>query len=267
MADRPRWTRRRKVEVLGAIGAVVVVGLLLPTALTTWAPLIHFACSNETEVFHGQLWTPAVVANSPYGGNVTDLGLVPPYIPGTPGYPTSWAGLGAPAWNGMVGGAFLPLNVSVYRMANVTVWGPGANSRCSQQYSLTWHTPSAVGQGGVAFSTVVTPNQTSDAGEANTSILAGVSFSFANGYAGPNEPSISTCGGAAVYRNVTATGLTVWTPAASTLGGLPIAVDLPFPATYHYLFPASFGSWQIDNLSAPGGPGGGWAFSFVGPCA
>jgi hypothetical protein len=35
--------------------------------------------------------------------------------------------------------------------------------------------------------------------------------------------------------------------------------------TFSYTFPADTGVWQVDNLSAPGGPGGGWAFSYL-PC-
>ncbi|MGC2034334.1 MAG: hypothetical protein WA761_02675 [Thermoplasmata archaeon] len=41
---------------------------------------------------------------------------------------------------------------------------------------------------------------------------------------------------------------------------------LPFTEQYTYTFPANFGTWQVDNLSAPGGPGGGWAFSYS-PCS
>jgi len=44
-----------------------------------------------------------------------------------------------------------------------------------------------------------------------------------------------------------------------------IATELPFTEQYHYSFPANFGTWQVDNLSAPGGSGGGWAFSYS-PC-
>jgi len=40
-----------------------------------------------------------------------------------------------------------------------------------------------------------------------------------------------------------------------------------YTATWSYWFPPDFGTWQIDNLSAPGGPGGGWAFNFVGHCS
>jgi hypothetical protein len=45
-----------------------------------------------------------------------------------------------------------------------------------------------------------------------------------------------------------------------------LAVTLTITTEYQYVFPADAGSWDIDNLSASGGPGGGWAFSYLGAC-
>jgi hypothetical protein len=59
-----------------------------------------------------------------------------------------------------------------------------------------------------------------------------------------------------------------------------VNVEIPFPydgsirvvnatvtvtADFEYTFPSDSGVWGVDNLSAPGGPGGGWAFSYT-PC-
>jgi hypothetical protein len=59
--------------------------------------------------------------------------------------------------------------------------------------------------------------------------------------------------------------LTVWFPVSLSDRTVQVPFIIPVTESYHYTFPANFGIWEVDNLSAPGGPGGGWAFSYE-PC-
>jgi hypothetical protein len=73
---------------------------------------------------------------------------------------------------------------------------------------------------------------------------------------------VNTCGRSAQTLGLSSNQLTVGIPIVQ--GGrnitVPATVDIYTSYTYH--FPANGGIWLIDNLSAPGGPGGGWAFSY-----
>lgn len=116
------------------------------------------------------------------------------------------------------------------------------------------------------------PNNTSDSNEPHTATLptlengGGQSPRFNASYLLPNEPAIATCSrGAQSLPLVISDRLTIDFPAAPDLPS-SLWYTLTFVQTFHYLFPSDFGTWQIDNLSTPGGPGGGWAFSYS-PCS
>jgi hypothetical protein len=90
---------------------------------------------------------------------------------------------------------------------------------------------------------------------------------FLNGFDTPDSGSISTCGEPAQSLPlVTSTHLTLWAHFASDGQNYSVPFNLPIvESQFHYWFPANFGTWQVGNLSASGGPGGGWAFSYS-PC-
>ncbi len=259
--------RRRTWAVVTSVSiALIALALLAPTWIGSWAPVLHVSCSRGNQVLAEQLWTPAILANSPYGGMVYDNGTIPPDIPGAPGYPTAWSSLGAPASNGTAAGAFFITNVSIYATKNVTEWGPGSNDRCSQPYLTEFLPLSGGGGGGTAFVPISTPSNLSDRGEATNATYGTPPFVFQNGFTAANSPNFSTCGGATQALLVSAPLFTAWAP--TLLGGTHtlIPVVLPFAVSFKYEFPANFGTWAVDNLSAPGGPGGGWAFDYLGPC-
>ena len=196
------------------------------------------------------------------------------------GFPPSWAASqlsGGGEFNGSVWGAFLRDTANVSTLSNQTMFGPGGNDRCSSRFALSFHeVPKSDGgfeYGGEIFSTPWGPQfgngSSSDFGEPliwNFSTSPGEASSiFRNGFYSLNSPPISTCGGPAQTVIVRILGLTTWITFELNDRNLTAPATLPLSEVFDYWFPANFGTWQVDNLSAPGGPGGGWAFSYS-PC-
>jgi hypothetical protein len=77
--------------------------------------------------------------------------------------------------------------------------------------------------------------------------------------------TISTCGAVTAIRGLTSTHITVGIPFVYQGVSHVAYTILDITTHYRYVFPANGGIWAVDNLSAPGGPGGGWAFSYS-PC-
>jgi hypothetical protein len=95
-----------------------------------------------------------------------------------------------------------------------------------------------------------------------------VNPTFNNSFTHANMPPIDTCGGPAQFVSLRGQS---WSSSLSfglTIHGALVNVTSapPLLLSYWYGFPANFGIWAVDNLSIPGGPGGGWAFSFQGSC-
>jgi hypothetical protein len=91
---------------------------------------------------------------------------------------------------------------------------------------------------------------------------------FVNGFDASNSPDFSTCGGPNGTISLTSLFLTL--TYHTRIDGSPVNVSFLAPitnASFHYWFPANFGSWAIDDLEAAAGPGGGLAFSYLGPCS
>ena len=185
--------------------------------------------------------------------------------------------MGTKAPNGSVAGVFLHAWVNESENSNETALGPGPNSMCEQKYAISASVyfskdplsgvvvASVLGKGG-HLSDVGEPQMYNFSSYAN-STTDGLTPRFDNGFTSANGGNVSTCNSTFQSVPVHSTGLTVWLTA--TIGGRFTTVPywLPFPQVYQYYFPANFGTWQVDNLSAPGGPGGGWAFDYTGPCA
>jgi hypothetical protein len=76
---------------------------------------------------------------------------------------------------------------------------------------------------------------------------------------------LSTCGTNASVQSVKSNHILVGVEFQYSGVSHVVNVTLDLSTSYRYVFPANGGIWEIDNLSAPGGPGGGWAFSYS-PC-
>ena len=263
--------RRRRLWTL-VLGAAVVGGLLLPSVLfAPWAPVFHTDCVQGARLSEEYVLLPTVLVNSPFGGKAWGTTTFPANFPGTGlSEPNS---LTVPATNGTTSVALMGDNLSVFRMELQTVPGPGPNTRCADSYRVVVDSPPI---DSVAAWGIPNPTNQSNAGQATTLNLSARFWgspavpTFQNGFYSSNEPPISTCGiSSALVLNDTApvTGMTLGVPAG--LGGAPPTMNYtpPFSLSFSYVFPPNFGTWEVDNLAAPGGPGGGWAFNFVGTCA
>ncbi len=211
---------------------------------------------------------PAILVNSPFRGVANGTGILAASFPGGPGYPTHGGDYGIGGPNGTANGAFFAVNLSIRNLANVSEWGPGQNAPCSLPLAVL---PEPPPRGTSTGLTIPVPSNLTDQGEATTVNLSGLFIgsqnvpSWNNAFTWSNSPNVSTCGRAGETLNVSSYGLHVGFPV--TLGGIHWIVPfvLPFKETYRYSFPSN-GTWAIDNLSEPGGPGGGWAFDYLGPC-
>jgi hypothetical protein len=262
--------RRAKIVWLSvATASAVVVALLVPTALSGWAPLVHWTCvSTGTVASKGTMFFPAVLVNAPYGGEGYGSALEPASFPGAWGYPNSTVLVKNPAPNGSAVGQFFAVNVSVHRVNSVLALGPGDASRCGSSFAVSVASPESIAAVGWVL---LGPGNASDAVEPTSVNFTGfqgdpVSPQFQNGYGGSNFANVTTCDAGAKLLNASAQPATVVIPFHMGDRNYTVAFTIPFQLQFQYWFPADFGTWQVDNLSTDGGPGGGWAFSYS-PCA
>lgn len=193
---------------------------------------------------------------------------MPADFPGSPGYPNLTGGYGLSLANGSAGGEFFSDNFSLDRLGTVMTVGVGPSSACPAPYKVV------VSPGwfpAVTSASLLAPGSRSDLAEPSTVNLSGYAYHpetpvWNNSFARSTESPIDTCGGPGQSIPVDVSGLPV--TIQFQVGGESInaPIILPFLLIFDYVLPANFGIWQIDNLSAPGGPGGGgWAFSYS-PC-
>jgi hypothetical protein len=244
--------------------AAAVIALLIPSILAGWAPLVHWTCS-EQEMSREVTWIPVVLINSPFGGYASGNGSLPAGYLGPKTILPSASG--TDAYNGNVSGVLYEVWGNVSRDTNEMAWGPGANVRCSQAYTvrlggLNSQPPSSYSGG------LFGPGLQSDLGEPHeynfSTQPSGSTVYFSNGFVERNSANISTCGKTAQSLSIPLhkIDVTIAIPPSSGSNYPPQPLVLPLDQSYHYVFPANFGTWQVDNLSAAGGPGGGWAFSY-----
>jgi hypothetical protein len=275
-----RVALRNVLRIRAAISQGVVAGVVLSLASfasTGGGILTHTTCEVGSRVaYPNDTWIPAVLVNSPFGGNASGMGIMnwdfpgawngPPPAPGQ----TLKVGMGTGDLNGTAGGAFFTVSLSVFQSRTVTQAGPGMNLPCTASVQLDLQAPQTYAEAGARVTTV---SNLTDAGEAdNATLFAGLNGSiqspafFDNGFTRANTNEISTCGqqGKTVPAAMQGLGVTFHVAAINQTYLIP--ETLPFTEVFSYTFPGDFGNWQVDNLSEPGGPGGGWAFSYS-PCA
>jgi len=273
---RPTTRRRRRLLFVlpPALGACVVIAIFVSPGLTGVGLVSHSTCvRGPLAGFQSNYFLPAVLVNSPYGGSAWGNGTIPVSFPGAwsgpPPEGVNAVGFGAGAQNGGSLGAFFTVNLSVYSLRNSTEIGPGNNLRCSQAYSIQFANPITLTEAG---GQMLGQNNTTDASGSPYAYIGGeVNASnspfFNNSFSSENGPAVTTCGGPVKSLPLVEPDyLRLLFPLRVGLATSWIPFQLTFVQTFHYVFPANFGTWEVDNLSAQGGPGGGWAFSFS-PCS
>lgn len=259
--SRPRWA------VVGTvISVVLVLALLLPTLLASWAPVLRWTCQPQGTGAAYNIALPVELTNSPYGGSANGIGTIPEGYSGSPD-PGLTVQLGSPSENGTPTGSFIYELMTAVPTQSTLQWGYGPSDRCSSSVALSY-----AYLGPTALGITLAPQNTSDQGQPHqlnfTEPYGNVPTAiFVNGFAAANEGAVSTCGQPARHETTASPGITVL--AQFTLGGQNYSVTqfLPFLTTYTYSFPANFGTWQVDNLTAGASAwGGGLAFSYA-PCS
>jgi len=238
--------------VVGAgIGTGFVIGsiTLLPTG--------H--CAPSMAIANLTIRTPALIVNSPYLGQAS-------------GDYTWWANTssqtirftsGVGSSNGSVGYSLNLTNWTVWSTHSVGSGGPS----CAGAFLLT-EVPTAYS---IVFDS---SNYTNDSASAQsfgggTPPWPGGSpenYVYFNDSFSQTTGTIQTCDRSAVIAHDNSGHIDLEIP--FQYQGVQHTANLAYRSVmnFTYTFPSDGGSWAIDNLSASGGPGGGWAFSYLGPC-
>lgn len=269
--------RRWPAIVAVCVGIAVAASMVASTLVAPYYQG-HYVCERGTIITSQLNWTPDLLTNSPFGGYGNVSYTLPPI--------GSHSGGGGSEFNGTSGSVIWPVIWNLSTVNRVRVNGVGSDVQCPQfeaEVGTGDYYP-GLPFGGCAGCPIKVVNNTTDKGEPTQAFYNSTdggsptwSVIWNNGFTVDNQGLISTCGGAARWGNLTTHNLTFLVPFATSYGKLvynesiytaydPMAAPGSYTATFSYWFPANFGTWQIDNLSAPGGPGGGWAFNFVGPC-
>jgi hypothetical protein len=267
----PMAPTRRRAWGSVVVGVAAGVVLALGGLSGSWNLLEHTICADQGQVSLEYFFLPALLVNSPYGGLAWGNGSMAASFPGGPGYPTYPGAYGGGSSNGTVGEVWFSVNLSIHGQANETEIGPGPSRDCTRPFSV-FPVPAYLGRGFGGWEIQV-PSNLTDMGEATSANFSGLfegnplSPIWNNGFTSSNAPNVSTC------TNSTPLNLLIQVPGPSVQipfseSGNPLVTSyiLPFTESFHYLFPPRFGIWAVDNLSTPGGPGGGWAFDYLGPC-
>lgn len=237
--------------VIGVVlGVFVPVLGLNPTSL----PFEHRVCVQTSGgLASTTVWVPELLVNSPYGGSANGSnnqeGIVTPTVNG------------AAYWLGDLEN----LSISVY--TNDTSYGAGPDQPCASSYRVQLQ---AVGLSAAGFP-IMGPGNLSDLNEphqVNLSVVwdppvSGI-VTFNNGFSRANSAAIDTCAGTPVEVTSQSSYLTLFATFRSGESNVTIPFNSPYPygsEHFHYWFPGG-GIWEVDNLSAAGGPGGGLAFSY-----
>jgi len=234
------------------LGVIVAVGMTVVTVGHPRASEPAAECAPGSIVaWVNDTYPPLGVVNSPYNG--TASGSVP-ITNGT-------LILTLSPRNGSAFGVFERMNWTV-RIGKAT---GGFDSSCAGIYYLN---PTDDGTSTTfPLSNQSVFNFTNDSQEPNQSGITGAGgpVYFYSGFYSPTS-ELSTCGAGTTILHTASSSLQVGVT-FSVAGVVHVVnVSIPVQTNYTYTFPANAGAWAIDNLSAPGGPGGGWAFSYLHPC-
>jgi hypothetical protein len=237
----------------GAAVAAVVAGIVIASGLTIVTlsqPIVDCTPGPVVATVNGSL-TPRLLLNAPYNGLA--YGTVP--IDNGSQNLTIFANNSGGVW-----GLFEHVGWTI-RQGVAT---GQSNSSCRRVYfpSLTDDWTSV----GLPLFNSSAPAYLNDSAEANWVQINGTPgpVYFSNGFYAPTG-QISTCGQSATHRAASSDYLQIGVQFDVNDVAHVVNVTLAVSTQYEYVFPANGGTWAIDNLSAPGGPGGGWAFSYS-PC-
>ena len=235
--------------VAGVLLVILVLGLTYTSPGRACEPGRTVAVQNGTA-------TPLLLVNSPYNAPYGDFST------GT--LPVENGSLNLTlggSYNGSVWGYFERTDWTV----KVGVGTDGPNVACNQKFYL-------IPNNNVTSTIAPVSNQSVYNFVNDSEVPTSVQFNSSNAPVyfddrfSVTTNAVSTCGVATSVRGLTSTHITIGI--GFQYGGTSHILNTVENITthYRYVFPADGGVWDVDNLSAPGGPGGGWAFSYS-PCS
>jgi hypothetical protein len=247
---------RSRVILAVLVGIVVALPLPFLSAFEGNAGCVAGpVVATEQSVF-----TPVILFNSPTGGSSTGSVITHNGSEAT----TITYGTGQ---NGSVIGFFNVENWTIYSDVSHGFGAPN----CSGLFSTTNSTTDGGVSGNIPAGGAPSgwaENFSNDSTEP-TNYLGfgshGPPLNFSNQFYSTTF-TYSNCGSGATSRVAVSNHIEVSLGFESGGAWHAAEVTINVQTTYLYHFPANGGTWQVDNLSAPGGPGGGWAFSYLGPC-
>lgn len=233
-----------------AAAAALVAGILIAAGVTTLtlSGPANSCTPGPIVAFHNNSLTPLLLLNSPYNGSAHGTVTIE---------------------NGT-------LNLTMFANNSGGFWGyferidwtvragqgsNGADSSCASVFYLTekddW---TAAGLPLFNSSSPYYLNDSQEPDSVEISSSGGPTYFYNQFYAATSK--LSTCGTNASVQTVRSTHTRVGIEFQYAGTSHIVNVTLNESTSYRYDFPADTGTWAIDNLSAPGGPGGGWAFSY-----
>jgi len=249
MTAAPHARARQTTLVVAVAVAMTVAGglgvfLLLTSSSHPCVPGSVVAVENHT-------LTPQVLVNSPFlgSGTGTYLGVSPSNL--------SPSGPIVGAENGSVWGHFEDFRSTIREGVH-----QDTSNACDGQFFVSQTDNLSGGTQSLGSGLRNDSSEQEWVGDNGT----GYSLVYLNNSFTSATTSVSTCGLDRETLGLTSDHFSIRLPFSTEGHPENVTVEVNALVSLAYTFPADGGTWLIDNLSAPGGPGGGWAFSFLGPC-
>lgn len=250
---------------MSRVGAFSMTAVLLGAAIGGGLVIaaFHFStpgqCVPLVPIANLTISTPVMIINSPYLGAASGTLTTFTNISGHPYTITQATG----SRNGSIAYLLQLLNWTVWTTHHV---GTGSGS-CHGVYSLSWvPTGTSVLNSSANYTNDSDSQQYIGGGSPPWPNGAPLGYVYFNDSVTEGTFEVSTCGGSAIHLQARSTYLDLRIPFA--FQGVWHTQDVSFRAltNYTYTFPTNSGVWSVDALNLPGGPGGGWAFSYLRGC-
>jgi len=239
------------------VGAGLGAGLV--AAWATWGAPTQCVASQPVATL--TTLTPVLIVNSPYGGYAN--GTWTRYMNTSSQTIVETDSVGAR--NGSITYLFYQFNWTVWttqRLGNPT-------GSCAGVFAYSGAPTGNVIVGGSSANYTNDSQGRQFSGGNSTPTNNGVPYSvlyFNDSFYRANDGGLQTCAGGASQWSARSTYIDYRIP--FEYQGSPHVASVTFNerTNFTYTFPATGGSWEMDDLSSPGGPGGGLSFSYVQGC-
>jgi hypothetical protein len=240
----------------------VVVAIIVGVLVALPLPLLSFGLISSPCVPGAQVatlsdaFTPWVITDTPVHGTATGYITV---VNGTTTSRTGWH----IAQNGSVAGWFELENWTIF----TNVPPPDSLTRCTTDFVALAHDNGIT----VIRSVPANPAPVNFSNDSQAPTQTGSNSTdtpivyYDAGFHTTTQ-TLSACGGGEAVANVSSDSEHMGLGFEYQGAWHILDVTLHVQTEVSYEFMGNGGTWAIDNLSAPGGPGWGWSFSYLGAC-